>query len=87
MRGRKMSHATIKLLQAAVEILGSEEALARHFDIGTILMQAYLEGRRPLPDYLLLRAVDVVLDQVKPGSVVPPAVDQPSSARLPTSSG
>jgi len=80
-----MNHATVKLLRAAAEILGSEEALARHFDIGTLLLRAYMEDRRPLPDYLLLRAVDIVLDQVKPPAALPP--DAPSLTRPPTSSG
>jgi len=80
-----MNHATVKLLRAAAEILGSEEALARHFDIGTLLLRAYMEDRRPLPDYLLLRAVDIVLDQVKPPVALPP--DAPSLTRPPTSSG
>jgi len=80
-----MNHATVKLLRAAAEILGSEEALARHFDIGALLLRAYMEDRRPLPDYLLLRAVDIVLDQVKPPVALPP--DAPSLTRPPTSSG
>ena len=60
-----MSDATVRLLQTAAEILGGEEALARHLNIGEILMRAYLEQRRPLPDFLLLRAVDIVLDHMK----------------------
>ena len=79
-----MSHATVKLLKAAAEILGSEEALARHLSIGMSLLRVYLEERRPLPDVLLLRAVDIVLENVKPASPVPL---QPSPTRLPTSSG
>ena len=84
-----MNHATVKLLRAAAEIVGSEEALAQHFGIGMVLLRAYLDERRPLPDYLLLRAVDIVLDQVKPVRPVPPAAaqDAPSLTRPPTSSG
>ena len=84
MRAVKMSHATVKLLKAAAEILGSEEALARHLGIGMPLLRVYLMERRPLPDVLLLRAVDVVLEQVKPAGPVPL---QPNPAQLPTSSG
>ena len=79
-----MSHATVKLLKAAAEILGSEEALARHLGIGMPLLRVYLMERRSLPDVLLLRAVDVVLEQVKPAGPVPL---QPNATRLPTSSG
>jgi hypothetical protein len=65
MRAKIMSEATVRLLQAAAGIMGGVEALARHLDIGELLMRAYLEGRRPLPDFLLLRAVDVVLEHVR----------------------
>ena len=83
-----MSHATVKLLRAAAEIMGSEEALARHFDIGRLLLRAYLEERRPLPDYLLLRAVDVVLAHTKPPmGALPSAPDELRPPQLPTSSG
>ena len=60
-----MSEATARLLETAAEILGGDEALARYLNIGELLMRAYLEGRRPLPDFLLLRTVDIVLDHVK----------------------
>jgi hypothetical protein len=59
-----MSDATVRLLQAAAEVLGGEAALARHLNIGELLMRAYMEERRPLPDFLLLRAVDVMLDNL-----------------------
>ena len=60
-----MSQTTIKLLQAAADILGGEDALAKRMDIGEILLRAYMEERRPMPDFLLLRAVDVVLEHTK----------------------
>ena len=70
-----MSDVTVRLLQTAAEILGGEGALARHLNIGTLLMRAYLEGRRPLPDFLLLRTVDVVLDHVKQPTSLPKAAE------------
>ena len=60
-----MSQTTINLLQAAADILGGEDALARRLEIGEVLLSAYMEGRRPVPDFLLLRAVDVVLEHTK----------------------
>jgi len=83
-----MSNATVKLLRAAAEILGSEAALARHFNIGALLLRAYLEERRPLPDYLMLRAVDIVLEHVKqPAAAAPePMQAELIPAPLPTSS-
>jgi len=74
-----MSQTTVKLLQAAAEILGGEEALARRLEIGEVLMRAYLEERRPLPDFLLLRAVDVVIEHNKGQAAAPLA----SSGDLP----
>ena len=67
-----MSQATVKLLQAAADIVGGEEALARHLSIGALLLRAYLDGRRELPDYLMLRCVDVVLEHAKPLAPQPP---------------
>jgi len=60
-----MSHATAHVLRAATEIFGGEAALAKHLNIGELLIRAYIEERRPLPDFLLLRAVDVVLENIK----------------------
>ena len=60
-----MSQATARVLRAAAEVLGGEAALAKHLNIGELLMRAYIEERRPLPDFLLLRAVDVVLENIK----------------------
>jgi hypothetical protein len=56
-----MSATSVKLLQAAVEIAGSEEALAARLGIEEGLLLVYLADRRPLPDRLLLRAVDLIL--------------------------
>lgn len=66
-----MSASTVRLLEAASEFLGSEERLAHYLGIGDLLLRAYLEDRRPLPDPLLLRAVDLILDNLQ--KPVPPA--------------
>jgi len=57
-----MSQATVRLLQAASDIVGGQGALAEHLNITDLLLQAYIEERRPLPDFLLLRTVDIVLE-------------------------
>ena len=75
-----MSDATVRLLQAAAEILGGEEALAKHLNIGELLMRAYLEQRRPLPDFLLLRAVDIVLEHAKQPATDPKAAQVAADA-------
>ena len=55
--------STVKLLQAVAEMLGGENALAARLRIGENLLAIYLSGARPLPDLLLLRAVDIVLER------------------------
>jgi hypothetical protein len=68
-----MGQATTRVLRAAAEIVGGEAALAKHLNIGELLMRAYIEERRPLPDFLLLRAVDVVLESIKRPQAKPAA--------------
>ena len=57
-----MSATSVRLLQAAAEIAGGNEALARRLGLTEFLLAAYMADRRPLPDPLLLRAVDVILE-------------------------
>jgi len=57
-----MSASTTKLLQAAVEILGGAGPLAERLGISRALLSAYLHDARPLPDSLLLRAVDIIFE-------------------------
>ena len=56
-----MSAATVKLLRAAAQIVGGEDALAERLGIGKRLFARFMSGRRELPDVLLLKAVDIVL--------------------------
>jgi hypothetical protein len=56
-----MSATTVKLLQAALEIAGGAEALAKALRMEVALLTIYMADRRPLPDALLLRAVDLIL--------------------------
>jgi hypothetical protein len=62
----------VKLLQAAIEIVGGNHALARHLGIDNALLALYLADRRPLPDALLLRALDLILaERHAPAPVTP----------------
>lgn len=56
-----MSATTVKLLQAAADIVGGEQALAEHLGIGEALLSRFLADARQLPDPLLLQAVDIIL--------------------------
>jgi DNA-binding transcriptional regulator YdaS (Cro superfamily) len=55
-----VSATTVKLLQAASEIVGGDEALANRLGISERLLSRFMADRRELPDPLLLRAVDIV---------------------------
>jgi len=73
-----MSGTTVRLLQAASEIVGGNKALARHLGIGERVLARFLEGSHELPDPLLLRAVDIILadrqtQAAAPGAKGPPA--------------
>lgn len=51
----------MKLLQAAAEIVGGNAALAERLGIGEKILSTFMKDVRPLPDTLLLRAVDIIL--------------------------
>lgn len=52
----------IRLLKNAAKTAGGVEAFATRVGISARLMRLYLEGRRPIPDELVFKAVDIVLD-------------------------
>jgi hypothetical protein len=57
-----MSTTSVKLLHAAAEVVGGEKALAERLGIGEQFLSMYIADLRPLPDWLLLRAVDIILE-------------------------
>jgi len=59
-----MSDATVRLLQTAAEILGGEEALARHLNIGALLMRAY-PVQRPTPHPKAAEALEDTVRDLK----------------------
>lgn len=66
-----MSATTVRLLEAASEIVGGNAALARELRIGETLLARFMDDSRELPDMLLLRAVDIILADRQ--SKLPPA--------------
>jgi len=64
-----MSATSVRLLQAAAEIAGGGAALAKRLGITEALLSAYMADRRALPGPLLLRAVDVILEDRQLGRV------------------
>jgi len=57
-----VSATNVRLLQAAAEVVGGEEALAQRLGVTHARLAMFLTNRIPLPDSLLLVAVDIILD-------------------------
>jgi hypothetical protein len=53
----------VRLLQAACELAGGEERLARRLKISVLLLRRYMAERSPLPEALLLATVDLLLEE------------------------
>lgn len=66
-----MSATTVRLLRAASEIVGGDRALAERLEIGEMLLSKFMDDSQVLPDWLLLRTVDIILTDRQPG--LPPA--------------
>jgi hypothetical protein len=58
-----MTSNTVRLLQAAAEVVGGEKALAKELGISEKLLSRFMTDFISLPDPLFLRAVDIVLDR------------------------
>jgi hypothetical protein len=65
-----MSTTTVGLLKAASDVLGGPKALAEQLGISEAMLSKYLADNPPLPDALLLRAVDIILTDRQ--SPIPP---------------
>jgi hypothetical protein len=57
-----VSTTSVKILQAASEIVGGNDALAERLGIGRHALAMFMDDRRELPDSLLLRVVDIILE-------------------------
>lgn len=55
-------NTAVRLLRAACVLAGGEEALARRLETSVPLLRKYLHGRNELPQSLLLRTVDLLLE-------------------------
>lgn len=56
-----MNSSTSRLLQAATEIVGSHRMLAGRLGISETLLMKFMDGTLQMPDWLLLKAVDILL--------------------------
>jgi hypothetical protein len=57
-----VSATTVRLLHAASEILGGHTPLAERLGLSETLLSKFLADDIELPDPLLLRAVDIILE-------------------------
>jgi hypothetical protein len=57
-----VSASTVKLLTAALEIAGGRRALAERLGVEETVLNKFLTDSFPLPDALLLKAVDIILE-------------------------
>ena len=53
-----------RILARAAARLGGEETLAQHLQITPTRLRRYLCGASPVPDLVLLRTVDIVLEEL-----------------------
>ena len=68
-----------RVLAKALQKLGTPEILARALHIPHAALLDYLQGRTATPDAILLRAVDLVLDDLP--TVHPPGVESPQDSK------
>jgi hypothetical protein len=57
-----VSATTVKLLQAASEFVGCDAELAGRLGIAEAALARYMSDSRELPDALLLRVVDIIIE-------------------------
>jgi hypothetical protein len=74
-----LSATTVRLLRAAAEVAGGPQALAARLNISEKLLGMFIADRSELPDVLLLRAVDIILEdrQSRPATLGRPAAQRP----------
>jgi transcriptional regulator with XRE-family HTH domain len=70
-RSTKPCKPSVRLLQAACELSGGEERLAERLQVSRLLLRWYLAGKDELPSHLLLRTVDIILDERESGHRLP----------------
>jgi len=69
-----------QVLARVVEKLGSVEHAAARLGVSATLLQRFLSGTIPLPDQLLLKAMDLVVDGAPAET---PALGQPQAPKGP----
>jgi hypothetical protein len=68
-----IAKATRQLLARAAVRLGGVDALASQLEISQRVLTLYIEGHEAVPDSLLLRVIDVILDDLPDRDTSAPA--------------
>lgn len=70
-----MNEKSAKLLQAASEMAGGDQALAQRLGIDQALLSRLMAGEQALPEQVLLRTVDIIMEHHEVQQTArPPAV-------------
>jgi hypothetical protein len=75
----KPVNASVRLLQAARDLVGGDERLAERLKMSRLLLRWYMAGRDELPSHLLLRTVDLILEERESGRALPAQAARPAS--------
>ena len=57
-----MNEKSAKLLQAASEMVGGDQALAQRLGIDQSLLSRLMAGEQAMPEQVLLRTVDIIME-------------------------
>ena len=57
--------ASRQILARAAVLIGGAEALASRLDIGAPVLKRYLERDEEIPSSVLLRAIDIILEDLR----------------------
>jgi hypothetical protein len=76
--GGSTRDARVRLLHAASEVAGGTAPLAARLGISEVMLVKYVSGVFPLPDPLLLQALDFIEDHRQDFPALGVADDQPS---------
>lgn len=60
-----IQNASRQILARAAVLIGGAEALASRLDITVPILKRYLEGVEEIPSSVLLRAIDIILDDLR----------------------
>ena len=67
-----MSSTPPRLLRAACQVAGGTAALSERLGVSETMLERFMAGTFPIPDRVLLAAVDVMLQEREARLIAPP---------------